>query len=56
MKKLTLVAVLAALLVPGAAQALNPQPLPPKAVGSFVNPGVRALNPSRCRRRRSALS
>ncbi len=49
MKKLALVAILAPLLLPSAAQALNPQPLPPSGaarLGSgFVNPGVKALNP-----------
>jgi hypothetical protein len=47
MKTLALVALLAPLLAPSAAQALNPQPLPPSParIGSFVNPGVKFLNP-----------
>ncbi len=43
---LALAALVAPLLASGAAHALNPQPLPPKALGSsFVNPGIKALNP-----------
>ncbi len=46
MYKLALVALVAPLFASGAANALNPQPLPPKAMASsFINPGVKALNP-----------